>query len=793
MTRVVASSHSISAVHFTSEQDATPVPWTGPALDLIGRRHLVRPAKKGTPCWSPVAYAEGATRGKRGVRFATALALDFDHVPPIVESDVFAAVRDREWAYVAASSYSHQATGPDDRCFRLLLFVGRDVQPREYGILWSQVHAVLGGHSDRAARDISRIWYVASCPPERARGAWVRHGDGFPVDVDAVLEQAGVQASASAVEPEAEAPDDGFSPIPQGRRTAFLLSLAGAMRRRGVDSVPIAAALAATNAARCRPPLEAVDIERIAASVCRYDAAAPLLAANLSDIGNAERFEAFVGARFRYVHPWAAWLAYDGRRWARDADGASVRASRDTLRATAALAAAMPEGKPRDAVERHALHSERGPRVSAMLTLAQSLLPVAIDALDRDLDRLNVLNGTVDLLSGTIASHAAGDLLTRLVPVAFDPTAEAPQWEAFLHRVLGGDAALIGFIQRAVGYSLTGRADEQVLFLLHGTGANGKSTFIETLRALLGDYATIADFSTFLRRDSDGARNDLARLVGARFVPAVEADAGAFLAESLVKQVTGGDTITARFLFREYFDYRPQFKIWLAANHKPNVSGTDHGIWRRIRLIPFTVTIPECERDPRLAARLLAELPGILAWAVRGCLAWRTQGLGLPDAVRDATSSYRDEMDVFAGFLDGRCVADAAARTTAKDLYAAYQAWCAANGEKERSQKALGKRLLERGFGQVKGSGGVRCWQGIRFRGPDEADRGEWRVAHQGASAGIPPHDHTRAREGPEPSSPIVSSTATHGAYPDHAPTSATRHSPRMSHDEWQDGTSDPG
>ena len=779
--RIVVREHRLAAVRFANEQSKVPAPCEMTALDLVGGKHEVREQKKGTAAWSAVTYREGAERGKRGVESATALVLDFDHTRRDVSEEIRLAIRERDWAFVAASSYSHLAEGPDDWCFRLLLFVSRLVLAAELDALWLQVDAALGGHADRKARDISRIWYVASCPAARVEHAWIRHSDGFPLDVDAMLANT---TPASRVRRARALPavetDDGVASISEGRRHAHLLSLAGAMRRRGADRDAIFDAMLATNAARCVPNLEPADVERIAEAVSRYDPTSPLLAANQTDVGNAERFEAFAGPRFRYVHPWATWLAYDGRRWSRDADGAVVRMARDTLRAIAAQAAAMPDGEPRAQLEKHAMASERASRVAAMLTLAQSLLPVAIDDLDRSLDRLNCLNGTLDLHTGKLEPHAASDLLTRIVPVAYDPTATCPGWEAFLSRVLDRNVALVEFIQRAVGYSLTGHTTEQVLFLLHGTGANGKSTFIETVRALLGDYATIADFSTFLRRDSDGARNDLARLVGARFVPAVEADAGAFLAESLVKQVTGGDTITARFLFKEFFDYRPQFKIWLAANHRPHIAGGDHAIWRRIRLVPFTVTIPEGERDPKLPARLLDELPGILAWAVRGCIAWRARGLGLPDAVRAATDSYREEMDAFGPFLDACCVHDAAARVTAKDLYIAYQGWCAANGEKERSQRALGLGLQERGLTKVKGTGGVRCWDGVRLRRPEEAGRPEWRMAHLGASSGYLSYDRARASEAIPDVGAVDQDAATCGGYPKHAPECAMRHSPAL-------------
>jgi putative DNA primase/helicase len=218
------------------------------------------------------------------------------------------------------------------------------------------------------------------------------------------------------------------------------------------------------------------------------------------------------------------------------------------------------------------------------------------------------------------------------------------------------------------GYALTGDTREQVLFILYGTGANGKSTFLEVLRALLGEFARQTDFSTFLVRSSDTVRNDLAKLAGARFVTAVEAEEGRRLDEALVKQLTGGDRITARFLYKEFFEYDPQFKIFLATNHKPVIWSPGEAIWRRIRLIPFAVTIPEAEQDHTLVAQLCTELPGILRWAVQGCLAWQQEGLGIPEEVQQATAAYRQDMDALAGFLASCCVKGPDEQATSKAL-----------------------------------------------------------------------------------------------------------------------------
>src|SRR5215471_21647987 len=336
---------------------------------------------------------------------------------------------------------------------------------------------------------------------------------------------------------------------------------------------------------------------------------------------------------------------------------------------------------------------------------------------------LNCSNGTLDLQTGKLREHAATDFLTKCLPIAYDPDAHCPTWIQFLEKVLANNAELIVFVQKALGYSLTGSTREQCFFLLHGPTKTGKSTFLNIAKALLGPYGTQAEMSTFLHKDRETIRNDLADLAGMRLVSAIETDAGKRLAASLMKQLTGGtDSIKARFLFEEYFEYRPQFKVFLASNHKPKANPTDDALWERVKVIPFTVHIPKPDRDKQLEAKLLEELPGILAWAVRGCLAWqKADSLGEPAVVIDATQQYREEMDTLTRFLDECCFVreDDYVKVQATRLASAYQLWCRRTGETPLTNTAF-ITALEQRFERKRGHANQYYWHGVALADTDD-------------------------------------------------------------------------
>ncbi len=445
---------------------------------------------------------------------------------------------------------------------------------------------------------------------------------------------------------------------------------------------------------------------------------------HLTDMGNAQRFATQHGPSVRYCHPWGKWLVWKQAYWGEDDTGEVLRLAKETIKRMYAEAEKIPDDKQRQAHANHALKCESEGRLKAMLALAQSEpgIPVLPDDLDKDPWLLNVTNGTLDLKTGESRPHRREDWITKLIPVAYDPQAQCPTFLAFLAYILAGNQRLITFLQRAIGYALTGDIREQTLFLLHGIGANGKTTLLETLLGLLSGYARKTRSETLLIRRSDGIPNDIARLRGARFVATVEAEEGRRFAESLLKELTGGDTLSARFMRAEFFEFRPEFKLFMAFNHKPTIRGTDLAIWRRIRLIPFTVVIPEEEQDKEMLAKLQAEWPGILQWAVEGCMAWQREGLKPPPEVLEATAQYREEMDALAGFIEECCEIGESYQVDKGRLYERYTEWCRDNDELPIQKKAFGSRLKERGVtdGRTKG---VRFWVGVTMTNRDAVFR----------------------------------------------------------------------
>jgi P4 family phage/plasmid primase-like protien len=434
-----------------------------------------------------------------------------------------------------------------------------------------------------------------------------------------------------------------------------------------------------------------------------------------TDAGNAERVHAYAGSNFRYVTESGQWLLWDGKRWTPDNNGGMVRLFVSVMRLTGKSAFECGDPDLAKAISKHALKSMDSNKVSAGLQMLKSILGVSVSVNDLDADpwMIGTADGMIDLQTGRPITPDRAKLITKMIGTVHDPDATCPTWEKFLGTVTAGDTELIGFLQSAIGYTLTGSNREQCLFFLHGSGCNGKGVFSETIKRLIGDYGQTAPESLFTKDRNQSATNDVARLAGCRMAIAAELEEGACFAESRIKSLTGGDTITARFLHQEFFDFRPSHHFWISGNHKPTVKGSDLGIWRRIRLIPFTVRISDAEKDPNLADKLAEELPGILNWALEGCMRWQRDGLKTPRCVADATEEYRIEEDVIGQFLAERTEDDPQSRVLISSLYEAYQTWAITGGMKyPLTAQKLNKKFDERGMNRIK-SGDGRFWAGI--------------------------------------------------------------------------------
>jgi putative DNA primase/helicase len=419
---------------------------------------------------------------------------------------------------------------------------------------------------------------------------------------------------------------------------------------------------------------------------------------HLSDTGNAEWFAHQYADKLRFDHLQSRWLYWTGKRWKQDNDGAITRLAIKCARARLDYANKELDGDSRDHAIKWALGSESRTRIQAMTSLSQSLRPLADNGENWDSNGmlLGVENGVVNLRTGELREGHSTDRITMTTKIIYDPDYPCKRWDKFLQEVFVDDD-VVSFIQRAVGYSLTGDTREQVIFFCHGQGANGKSTFLDTLRAMLGDYAANTPFSTFDQKNPSAIPNDVAALYKARLVTASETNESRRLNEGRVKAMTGDSAMTARFMHKEFFTYRPQFKIWLAMNHKPTIYGTDDGIWRRIRMIPFSQSFKD-NPDKTLEGTLHKELPGILAWGVRGCQMWMSEGLTLPNAIKNATEQYRLESDFIAAFIDEALLVHPSASLKASELYKEYVEWCRPRGDDPMNSTNFGKRLAEKGY-----------------------------------------------------------------------------------------------
>lgn len=500
--------------------------------------------------------------------------------------------------------------------------------------------------------------------------------------------------------------------IDQGQRNETLFKAASSMRGKGWSLEAIYQALLVENNDRCKPPLDVEEVRKIAESASTKEPNAELFP--FTDAGNAERLIAKHGRDLRYVEK-LGWFIWNGKYWEHD----------DTLKinalATDTAYGIADEASPNDkadiiaGVRRWAAASQSESHLRAMVNIARSKVAINEREFDKDPYLLTVKNGTINLKTGQLQSHTRADMITHIVDVDYKMGAECPMFKRFLRQILPGKE-LRNFVWKMLGYSLTGDVSEECLFMLYGSGQNGKSTLVETINQIMGEYARVAPSDLLVQKLNDEHPQSIADLKGRRFVVTSEPENGKRLAESKVKILTGGESISARRMYGSNFVFRPTFKLFLVTNHKLQVRGTDKGIWRRIKLVPFEVTIPDEQLDRKLQEKLRAEYRGILTWLVDGCLRWQKQGLGDSPEIADATRDYREESDVIGAFFDEQCVMGTNESALTSALYRAYSTWANTRGEHPMSQTSFGKMLKERGFQQSRATGGARIWKGLRVK-----------------------------------------------------------------------------
>lgn len=440
----------------------------------------------------------------------------------------------------------------------------------------------------------------------------------------------------------------------------------------------------------------------------------------LDDMGNAARLTDAFSERIRYSYVDKCWYFYDERRWKRDDSGVVERLSDEIVEEMKhGLKDYLNQPGDQEDLEKqymkHLKYSRSNKGKKSMMAETMHHVPITPSQFDSHNQLLCTPNGIVHLRTGKLTAHDPELYLTRMTLCEYTDHMDCPRWKNFLEEIFNGDRALIRYIQKAVGYSLTGSTVEQCAFFCFGYGRNGKSTFLDIIHAMMGDYAVNIQPETIMVKHNSGnsASSDIARLKGARFVTSVEPNEGMRLNEGLLKQLTGGDKVTARFQYGQEFEFKPEFKLWMGTNYKPIIRGTDTGIWRRIHLIPFQVQIPDDKVDKHLELHLRSELPGILHWAIEGCRMWQKEGLEKPPVMQDALKEYRGEMDVVLAFLSACCTMGEGREKTS-DLYQAYNKWASENNEYVMSSRKFGTEMAKR-FERTK-SNGVYYYDGLTLQ-----------------------------------------------------------------------------
>jgi len=505
--------------------------------------------------------------------------------------------------------------------------------------------------------------------------------------------------------------------VDEGCRNDSLFRLSSSLVGREVDYEDAKTQVLSANSSYNPPLPEGEALSCLDSAYSRYEPNknTELSVQHLTELGSAKELVNSYGLDIRFVPQFGKWLIWDGYRWCFDETGHISRLAKANALSQYEKVAQLDDFNQRREMSRYATKSESRQAIESTIHLAKTEegIPLKVEQLDTNQYFLGVANGVINLKSGEMLDDTKNDYLTKQAPAVYKRNAQCSRWLEFLNQAMSGNQEMVDYLQRIVGYSLTGDTKEQVLFFLFGHGANGKSVFVNTIQDLLGDYALQTPVSTLMTRGKGSINNDVARMRGARFVATTETEEGSKFNESEIKLLTGGDTITCRFLRQEHFEYRPEFKIWISGNHKP-VPGDGHGIWRRLILIPFEVIVDDKDQDKELQLKLREELSGILNWAIEGCLKWQDEGLKTPHKILDAVAEYKSEMDRVYSWMQECCEPNprVGSETKASDLYYSYKCWAIENGEWVMSQRIFGNKLADKGYKKTrKGQG--QFYQGV--------------------------------------------------------------------------------
>ncbi len=483
--------------------------------------------------------------------------------------------------------------------------------------------------------------------------------------------------------------------IPNGQRNDTLIRMAGSFRRYGASDEQVFEWLWDTNERRCNPPLPEQEVRAIAQSASSWHPDQPFF--SLTDSGNAELFASLNDGELLFDHRQNRWLVWQEHWWAEDETGEVYRRAKDAARKRKEQARTIPDKEQQSAHVRFAIKSENRSRIEACIELAKNEpdLCNSGEGWDSESMLLAVMNGVIDLHTGKLRDGLPSDLISVHSNIVFDLTAKCPRWEQFMKEVFLGDQELIRYVQRAIGYSLTGQTVEHLMLICYGSGANGKSVMLRILAEMMGGYAKVMPYSTLDTNNRSAISNDIASLVGRRLAWLSETEQSATLNEAKVKQLVHADEVTARFMYREFFTFTPVAKFWLTVNDLPTVRDSSHGFWRSVHVIPFLAQFTD-NADPQLTDKLRLELPGILNWAIEGCRDYLKDGLCPPERVLHATQDYRADNDALADFISCCCDVGDGKVEYASALYGRYTRWAEINGLKERdvlSQKQFGSRM----------------------------------------------------------------------------------------------------